>query len=502
MGDSPARTYVLLSLALAILMVGQTLNRLWSSLDFWVWLGPIREFSRSPFEPSHPLVAVSAPDSYMGPYSFFLGLVTRLTGADPVNVMAVAGLLNLVLVVVGLWQLTRRVSMASWAPPLALVFSLVAWGWRPWRWSGYLNLNSIGTVLSLGSTFAYGVGLSSLAAFWAWLDLRRDRYLLIATVTYPLALLTHQMTGLWVALVALGFVTAKIATFHRRDVRRLLAAAMATTAVLLLWPFYSVLELMTAVGGFDEINSATYSAVASRAALALPGLVILCVRARRDLRDPLALAALLVLAAFLFGWVTDRGSLGRVFPGAMLMMHLAMADWFAVHLSVQSAVPWRRRAVRTAFGAVCLLGLAGTATGWVRSVPRTLVPQSVAKQLRLKSYVEPNLAFVDYFEDDDIVAATGRASIPIAGVAAKVLSVGIPEPFIDDAEQRSIDVRDMLEPSTDRTARDALIAAYDPEWLVVEEGDAPSLIGQLPGAVITGKVNGFAVIRLPVTHNE
>ena len=123
---APAGVYIGICIVLGLLMVGHTTNQLWSDLDFWVWLGPVREFAARPLNPTHPLVAVDAPDSYMGPYTFVLGGLTRLTGADPVNVMAIAGLANLGLLVAGLWHLTRRVSTATWAPPLALLFTLVA----------------------------------------------------------------------------------------------------------------------------------------------------------------------------------------------------------------------------------------------------------------------------------------------------------------------------------------------------------------------------------------
>lgn len=151
---SANRVYVGLSVGLCLLMIGHTINKQWSDIDFWVWLGAVREFSLRTFDPAHPLIATNAPDLYMGPYSFVLRLVTSLTSVDPVLVIAIAGILNLILVLADLWRLTRLVSTTPWAPALALVFGLLAWGWQPWRWGGYLNLNSIGFGLPYGSTFA------------------------------------------------------------------------------------------------------------------------------------------------------------------------------------------------------------------------------------------------------------------------------------------------------------------------------------------------------------
>lgn len=493
---NPVRVYVILCCALGALMIGQTTNQLWSNPDFWVWLGPVRELAKRPFDPTHPLLAIHAPDSYMGPTSLLLGLVTRLTGADPVNVMAVGALVNVALFMLGIWRLSRLVSTQSWAPPLALAFSLVAWGWHPLQWSGYLNLSSIGMVLPLGSTFAFAVGLFVLAAMWKWLHGAGDRHVIFVALVFPVVLLTHQMAGLWVALIAAGFIVGLLDVHRRDQVVKLLVAGIASAAIVLAWPYYSMLDLLSNTGGFDAINYATYRRVAVGSALAAPGVVILLSRLRHSRRDPLALGATFVAAVFIFGWVTHRGSLGRVFPGLMLVAHLAMADWFANCLARREFAVNGIRLIRTSLAALMMAGVWGTAIGWIRSVPREFVPAGLAKGLQLTSYVEPNLAFADYFHDGDVVVASNDISIPIAGSGAKVISVVIPEPFVDDADQRSLDSAAMVDPSTDVDQRDALLARYTPDWLVALHADAARLLEQLPDADAVGDVNGYTIIRL------
>ena len=267
--------------------------------------------------------------------------------------MAIAGLANLGILVTGLWHLTRRVSTATWAPPLALLFTLVAWGWKPWQWSGYPNLNSLGIVLPLGSTFAYGTGLIFLTALWEWLHAKNYRALALAAVMFPITLLSHQVTGFWTALIAIGFVGSQITTMTTKQWVLLFTAASLVLSMIVLWPYYSVSGLVSGMGGFDGINGPTYNHVAARAVLAIPGVVILAWRFRRNRSDPLALAALLVGFAFCFGWITARGSLGRVFPALMLLAHLAMADWFASQLSS----PRSRLELRLNQGVVAALSL-------------------------------------------------------------------------------------------------------------------------------------------------
>jgi hypothetical protein len=490
---TPGRTYLGVAGGLAVLMLGNTFNRLWSNLDFWLWLGAVREFAANPLDPSHPLLAVDAPDPYMGPYTFVLGIITRAASADPVVVIAIAGLANLALVVGGLWRLTRAVSPAPYAPVLALVFTLVAWGWQPWRWSGYLNLNSIGSGLPYGSTFAFGIGLFCLASVWLWLREGGTHHLVVFGVGFPVVVLTHQMTGLWVAVVALGFT---LSALGRERFLKLLAAVAVSTGLVLAWPFYSVLELVTSLDGFDDLNRATYRRVVSRTFLALPGLVILGVRLRRSWRDPLGLAAALTGLVFVIGWVGDRGSVGRVLPGLILLAHLAMADWFAERLSSVDETQDRIRVLRVTLTFVIVIGLVGTAPGWLRAIPNHAVPDRAAERLRLVSLVEPNLAFAEIIPHDGVVIAPDRVNVAVGGVAAKVISVGVPAPFVPDAARRSADVRTVLSPATSPSDRDALISRYGAGWIVVDPRRAVLLLPQLPDARVIASVAGYSVIRL------
>ena len=104
------RPYLIVSSGLFVVMLGQTLNRIWPSPDFWFYLASVREFAARPLHPLHPLIVGSDADPYMGPYSFALGLITRVSGVDAVNLLAVAGLANFVVLLAGIWRFTRRFS--------------------------------------------------------------------------------------------------------------------------------------------------------------------------------------------------------------------------------------------------------------------------------------------------------------------------------------------------------------------------------------------------------
>ena len=484
--------YVATSLGLAVLMAGQTYNRLWSNLDFWVWLGAVREFAQRPLGPHHPLVAVDAPDAYLSPYTWVLGVVTRWSGADPVDVLATAGMFNLVVVLGGVWFFTRMASDEPWVPPLALAFTLVAWGYGPWRWSGYPNLNSLGSVLPLGSTLAYGTGLIALALLWRWTLRWRWPDLLGVTFLVPLTLLVHQMTAMWVVLIGMAIVVSSLPSMALPDATRLVAAGTFAAGLALLWPFYSVWDLLFGVGGFDAVNLPTYNGVLVRSFLALPGLLLLAIRLRRNPRDVLGIAGLLIALCYAIGWVVGQGALGRLFPGLMLVAHVTMADWCAAQLRQKSP---NRRLVGAGLVGILAVGVVGTATGWVRSVPRDFVGDDLADRLRIRSYIEPGLSLREYFGGDEVVVAD-RAGLLVGGSAAKVVSVGVPQPFIDDHGQRVLDTTTILDPRTPAMTRSSLLRKYDVTHLVVEEADAPELLALIPDAEMVAITADYAVISL------
>lgn len=157
----------------------------------------------------------------------------------------------------------------------------------------------------------------------------------------------------------------------RRQVARLLIALGATFAVVVTWPYYSVIDLVASSSGFDEINARTYRSIASRTFLAIPGLMILLTARPRPAKVGWAYAATIVGAVYVGGALTDRAAFGRVMPGLMLVLHLAMGDWFAS--AIETRPQFMRRVAVLGLTAIVLVGLAGTATGWLRGVPRALV---------------------------------------------------------------------------------------------------------------------------------
>ena len=486
-----------MSAVVLVLCAFQTANHLWTDLDFWVWLGPVRAFAARPLDPGHPLLAGDAGDPYLGPWSWVVGTGSRLTGVSPFAAVAGVGLVHAVLLLAGLRALTRRVTDAPWAPVLMLAFTLTAWGFGPWRGSGYPNLNSLGTALPLGSMFAVALGSFGLAWWWDWCARDRPRDLGAASAAFVVVLLTHQITGLWVALVAVGILVGVTPAWTRRRTVALGVAAVAAGAVLAAWPFFGFFAMVRGAADYDWINPWAYRQLPLRVLLALPAVPILIGRWRRSRRDPLVVAEVLLVVVLVAGWVGDRITLGRLVPGAMLVAHLAMADWFARRCTV--ATGRDRTWARIGVVGIVVVGAVGSVGGLARMIPRPLMPGTVEE--RLGRPIDRWRGFADLLRADDVVVTPDAPAAAIGGLAARTYGIWIPAPFVDDAAQRLRAQRAILDPSTPTARRRALLRRSGATVLVTPADDRRVLDDLADVAVAEGwrdlgTVAGHRVTRL------
>jgi hypothetical protein len=471
--------YAFLASVVLVALAGQAANQRWASPDFWVHLGAVREFASSLLHPGNPLVTGGARDPYMSPYAFVLGAIVHVTKGDPVTVLGIAGLVNGALLFGALHAFVRRVSSTEFAPLLALVFTLTAWGLSPWRWSGFFNLNSLGTVLPLSSTLASATGLLTLAAVIDVLRGESLTKLAIVGVGAALTVLCHPMTAVWVALVGVAFVVSEGSNGNRRRILAVVAVVAAAVLVASAWPYFSIWRLLTHSGPFDASNAAMYRDIVPRTFLAFPGFVLLGVRFVRRHRDPLALGAALNALVYVFGYVAHHDALGRVLPGILLMAHVAMAIWVAEVLAGRRAVSVDRSVVVAATAGIVALGLVGSAAGIVRLVPRALVPKGDSNNAAFASLVAPYAPLTGLIRRDDVVVAPRSLALGVAASSGKVIAPPAPAPFVADGAARAAVVAKLLSPQTSRSEFEGLVRTFDVKWFVVAPHDASLLTQRL-----------------------
>jgi hypothetical protein len=278
----------------------------------------------------------------------------------------------------------------------------------------------------------------------------------------------------WAAAVGLAFVVATTDRSNQGRCLALVAVAAGSAGLTLAWPFYRVTELPGASGGIEASNAAVFTKVVPRTFLALPGVLAIALRLREHRRDPVVLGFAAAGGLFAIGWALDRPTLGRALPAVMLMRHVAMADLVARVLG-DAGGGRRRSAAIVAVAVIVAVGVATTAAGTIRAVPRTLLPDGLANRPELASLVDPYRPLGDRIARDDVTAASERLALPSAAVSGKVIAPFVGSTFVDDLAERKRTSNAILDPDTTSGERERLIRRYGVDWLVLTPGDAERL---------------------------
>jgi hypothetical protein len=349
----------------------QTLNEQWSS-DHWlhqVVLHVLDDGLGDP-PPLGPLVGLDVEDQYYSPYMMGLALLREIAGIGVIPLLQIAGIANLVLLLAAFWLFVGRLVDDRRVVPWALLATLVCWGPDTWRWSGMLNLNSLGFGLHYPSCFATGCALLAGWLLLRWADERRPWQLVALAGLAALVVLTHPLTGGWMAVMLLVLATSRRVALHPA----LLAAGGAAVLLAVAWPPYSLLDLVGAGDVYEGGHETFYEDLPLRLAATLPGLVVLVRRWRRDHLDALPLLFLAALAVYATGFVLDQPNLGRVVPLLVLPLHIGIGELL---VGAWARAGDRSRPALAAVGAAFVVGTVGVLPALPRMVPRPLLPTAL-----------------------------------------------------------------------------------------------------------------------------
>lgn len=450
--------YWLLALPPLALLAWHTANHTWGS-DFWGHVAVVRELSTNPLRPQHPILLADAPHAFFSPYAVCLGLISRATGLDPVSILPLAGLVNLVLLMGALRLFVGSVSSARAAPFLALLFTLFLWGSSPWDWAGFFHLRSLGGVLPYHSTFAVSAALLGLVAYSRYLAQPRLICLAALALLLWLVLLTHPLTAIFLFI---GLAALTLHDFRWAHIRRYAALAGASAVAVVgavAWPYYPFLELLTSPSvHYDLDQREMYQNVLVQIYPALLGLPFLFLRLRANWRDPLGAIFLAVGALYLYGFLSGQWRYGRMMPFVVLCLHLALAVGLAAARPAQSMARPRSLSLSVARGAVAI-GLALSASdlaGYVRQVRSE------------QQWYEGYLFLGQHTQQHEVVLADLNTSNVVPAFGGKVVAASRFLAFVPDHEQRERDVEEFFAGETPQQRREEILRQYRVDWLLVD----------------------------------
>ncbi len=475
--------YWVVAAVLVVLLLIQTLNRRWGD-DFWLHKATIDTFRRSLLNPVHPMTGTHVPFEYYSPFTFAFAAFGRISGWSSVAVLQLAAVFNLALFLVGfrlfVGQLTDRLAVA-----FSLVATLLFWGWHPWRWSGFLDLNSIGFALPYPSMFATGLALVVAWALLRYASTRSAPWLVVVALGLPTVMLSHPITGVWTAMLLAALVVSR-RLYRGAALARLVAVLAVVLAILAVWPYYSFFQLMRDQHHAEP--SIFYSGVQLRLCASLVGLVALVRRLRRDRTDPLVLMFLGGALVYALGGVSANYSYGRVLPLVLLPLHIGIGELIAA--SVER--PERNSpAVWAWLTLSAVVGFAGILPAFASMTPRALLPASMKNRAELQPLTSHYRALDQALPPGAIVVVqTSAMEEPVVGHGLHPLSVEGADAFVPDAAQRNAASREILYPKTSGARRRALILKYHVAGALCEDQSCSQLF--------TGsrrRVEGFTLVR-------
>jgi alpha-1,6-mannosyltransferase len=305
---------------------------------------------------------------------------------------------------------------------------------------------------------------------------------------------------MWTSIVGIAIVGSQLRKERIRRISLLIATAAVGTGLAFLWPYYSLLKLFTIAGQLDSDSRALYGLLGPRSFLALPGLVALGLRARRNPRDALVWTFVGTALVFFLGGLTQRWSFGRVFPGVMLAAHVALGDMVANLRLERDGTTRRRFPVTAAAAGLLVIGFAGSYLGLIHAVPRSVLPDRFAERLA-EDRVDAYRPLTTVIGADDRVVASMSLNRPVAGISGNVLEPLLPT-FVDDLEERRRDARAILNPSTNEDSRQELISRWDIRFLTVTPAQASGLRPSLGGAVLVLRTDQYVVFDVSALQSS
>lgn len=486
--------YLVLSAVIIVALTVQTLNQQWST-DVWLHVSVVRELKTHVSDPGSPLILGTETHPDFSPYTVAVGVLAKIGGLSALSALSIAALGNLLLFLIAFYlavsALTGRPRAAFWA----LIFTQLLWGIIPWRWSGYMNANSIGFGLPYPSMFATGLALLGFAAMVRLCRQPDLRIALGLTACIVVVALTHPITGF--ALI-LGLLAIALSTKGVRSNRTafILGALGSFAAVLVLtWPYYSFVELLQQSERYDGSHLVLYDSVPQRAFLGLGSLLFLWPAFRRDRRDPLVLMAIGAAGTYVIGYVSGTETLGRIFPLLLFSGHVSAACWITDTVDKGTIRSLRPRRVVIVLGTALTIGALGVSPAFARMVPRAMLPPSLQDNAKLGS-VQQRFDFLEPIAQYDVVLVDDTVgAMVVPALSGKVVLPGYPTPFIDDIDQRARDVQTMLSDEEPGLTRE-LLARYNVDFILLTADDVRKR-GLLDYGEVIYEDTDYTLIRLP-----
>lgn len=464
--------YLVLCLLVLYKVLIYATNGLWYG-DFWEHSAVVAAFVANPIHPSHPFFDLAAPHAFQSPYHLLIAMFVRATGVDVIDALALFGVINYCLLTASLYCYIRGITGhdASRSSFYALLCILFLWGTNPWGHSGFLHFELIADVLPYASTFATAVSFLALAIGFGGIWLPPAGRSITITILGTVVLLSHPLTFVFLATGLLCQCLRPDAVPIARRVARVTAELGASSLLAALWPYYSIVGLLTGAGEiYHPSNLIMYVDVLQRIwpVLLLSPFMLGAFREARP-RTILYHIAVLVLIYGL-GYLSGKYSYGRDITFILILTQILIGDRIA---RLEAHLDASRPKIANPLRALLTVALLAGAVSWL--VPTFTRSLTVINSLRIGRQVSnqqmyANLTFLPSFvKPGDVVLSDIETSWLVPTFSGKVIAGLHAQAFVADHETRISDLKRFFDPNSDERIRQSIVESYKPTFLLLDK---------------------------------
>ena len=326
--------YVIASTILLILMVLQSLYGQWVD-DFWEHSAVVRELSTHPFHPVHPLFNVPTSHPFFSPYLLLVGLLSRTLLLTPVNALIIAGILNLAFLLISL-RLFINTFFNKYQDAVSfysLILILFTWSAYAWDWSGFIHFKILGFILPYPATFSIAATFLTFALYNKGLEGFKLGNLFLSLILTAIIAITHPTTSVFTIL---GIVSISLHHYKNIQLKAIITGILLLVGAFilsLLWPYYSILELITNNSAEFNTSSDTFY---KNISLIWPTLILLpfamptiISRIKRNKFDALIILLSSAILVYLVGFFTGQFGVGRIISLIAILIQILLAAQLA-----------------------------------------------------------------------------------------------------------------------------------------------------------------------------
>jgi len=447
-------------------------NGLWTG-DFWEHSAVVRELTARPLNPLHPQLLLDSKHAFFTPYAFLVVALGWLLRVDSITALALCGALNLALLSYGLTLFIKSIDpVQSYSTSFySMILILMFWGSDPWHFSGFYSFEAINSVLPYPSTFALGLSLLGLTIHSSQLISYSLRNQILLILICTIVLITHSLTAIFL-LSGIVCQTLTLSKLNKNILFRLVLLIVVIFCLVLFWPYFSMLKLMTGEGDvYHFANTPMYLNVIERIwpTILFAPIIILQLLQKKNWAIGLTLMSLLLI--YIFGYLSNKYSYGRSIAFILLLTNILLAQRI---VEIECYLK-KNLIVWLTFKTIVVFVLLLCTIFWVKQNASRIL--TIGNSVYLGRTISDQITYKDllfissYITEKDQILANVEASWIIPSLGGKVVATDHPLAFVPDWYTRKWLVMEFFNSETSSKRRLEIFHKYQPNLLLINKSN-------------------------------